>query len=332
MQNSKPLISVIIPTYNREVFLKKVSIPSVLRQTYPNFELIVVDDHSQDNTEKLIKSWSKKDNRIKYLKNFRKKGVSGARNSGILTAKGEYISFLDSDDEWVPEHLERLLKIMENHSDIDIISAAAVMVNFKTKKKIKEFYLTNYKQVPGEHQDGFYKFTGDLFIWSFRFFICNTLAMLARKKVFSKVLYPENLFVCEDCFLVHALAYNGFSFAFYPKIHRIWYVHENNTLDFLNQNLSKFIHNSLGLVEYYNLILDSFNMPKSLLKFIKKKKSDNFFWNLAYNGYYQSKNYTLALKYFIEGLVLDPFNLKKWKTFSFFIMSLPFRKIADFLR
>ena len=332
MQNSNPLITVIIPTYNREAFLKEISIPSVLRQTYPNFELLIVDDHSQDGTERLIKTWSKKDKRIKYLKNFRKKGVSGARNSGILTAKGEYISFLDSDDEWVPEHLERLLKVLENYSHIDIVSAGAVMVDFKSGKKIREYYIDSYKDTPGHFiSDSIYQFKGDLFSISFYKFICNTLAMLVRRSVFNNTLYPENLFVCEDCFLVHNMAYKGFSFAFYPKIHRIWYVHDDNTLDFNFKDFKKNIRNQFGVIEYLNHVLNSFKLSDDLVRFLKKRKADIFFWNLAYNSFLKIRDYNLAYKYFLEGLSLDPLDFKKWKTFSFFIMSLPFRKIADFL-
>nr|WP_166541846.1 glycosyltransferase family 2 protein [Paenibacillus lutrae] len=106
------LVSIIIPTYNRENLLHR-PIESVLNQTYSNWELLIVDDGSQDNTRQLIESYSQKDSRIKYIANDRSKGPSGARNSGIIQSEGEYIAFLDSDDEWLEHHLLDSIEILE---------------------------------------------------------------------------------------------------------------------------------------------------------------------------------------------------------------------------
>ena len=97
-----PTVSVIIPTYNRAHLVGR-AIKSVLNQTYRDFEIIVVDDGSTDNTKDIIKEFQKKDKRIKYIPYEKNKGGSAARNTGIKAAKGEYIAFLDSDDEWAYE-------------------------------------------------------------------------------------------------------------------------------------------------------------------------------------------------------------------------------------
>lgn len=95
--NERPLVSVILPTYNHATFIGK-AIESVLNQTYSNFELIVVDNYSDDSTGKIVTSYN--DNRIKYLK-YRNNGIIAAsRNFGIKHARGQYIAFLDSDDIW----------------------------------------------------------------------------------------------------------------------------------------------------------------------------------------------------------------------------------------
>ena len=96
-------ISVVIPTYNRAHLIKE-SIQSVLDQTLQPYEIIVVDDFSTDNTEEVVNSFNSP--LIKYIKNQRKKGANGARNTGILMAQGEFIAFHDSDDVWLPEKLE----------------------------------------------------------------------------------------------------------------------------------------------------------------------------------------------------------------------------------
>lgn len=98
-----PFFTVVIPTHNRSNLLNR-AIKSVLNQTFDDFEIIIVDDYSNDDTSSVVGSFS--DPRIIYLKNSRAKGVSGARNMGIFSAKGHWVAFLDDDDVWLPEKLE----------------------------------------------------------------------------------------------------------------------------------------------------------------------------------------------------------------------------------
>lgn len=111
--NKKPKVSVIIPTYNRANLVGR-AIKSVLSQTYEYFELIIVDDSSTDNTEDIIGQFQEKDKRIKYIKHDKNKGGSAARNTGIKSSKGEYITFLDSDDEWLCEKLEKQIRLFSS--------------------------------------------------------------------------------------------------------------------------------------------------------------------------------------------------------------------------
>ncbi len=104
-----PFFTVIIPTYNRAHLIKR-PIESVIAQTFPSWELIIVDDGSTDNSEQAVKSFS--DNRIRYI--FQKNQErSAARNTGIQNAQGQYICFLDSDDYYLPNHLESFRKKIE---------------------------------------------------------------------------------------------------------------------------------------------------------------------------------------------------------------------------
>ncbi len=104
MNSSNPKVSVVIPAYNRASVLSR-AINSVLAQTYQDFEIIVVDDCSQDNIDEIMKSFV--DSRINYIKHETNKGGNAARNTGIKVAKGELIAFLDSDDEWLATKLEK---------------------------------------------------------------------------------------------------------------------------------------------------------------------------------------------------------------------------------
>ena len=105
------MVSVIIPTHNRLIMLKR-AIDCVLNQTYKQFEIIIVSDGSSDNTNSFLKSYSNP--KVSSYFNEISKGASHARNVGIKHAKGEYIAFLDDDDEWFNFHLEVLVKKIEN--------------------------------------------------------------------------------------------------------------------------------------------------------------------------------------------------------------------------
>ena len=111
---SQPLVTVIIPTYNRAYCIKR-SIRSVLAQTYSNLELIIVDDASTDNTEQVVGEIG--DPRLKYICCPTNGGAAAARNLGLTIAKGEYIAFQDSDDEWLLEKLEKQVAIMDRLDD-----------------------------------------------------------------------------------------------------------------------------------------------------------------------------------------------------------------------
>jgi glycosyltransferase involved in cell wall biosynthesis len=98
-----PFFTVVIPTHNRSNLLKR-AIASVLNQTFECYEIVIVDDHSIDDTASVVRSFP--DIRIRYMINNRTKGACGARNTGIYAAKGQWVAFLDDDDVWFPDKLK----------------------------------------------------------------------------------------------------------------------------------------------------------------------------------------------------------------------------------
>jgi glycosyltransferase involved in cell wall biosynthesis len=141
--NAQTFFSVIIPTFNRSAFLRK-AVDSVLGQTFPDLELIIVDDGSADGTGELIKSYN--DRRIKYVYQDNT-GVSSARNKGLDIACGTFIAFLDSDDFWVPEKLERAAEYIRRYPKINIFHTEEVwyrggeLLNQKRKHKKPSGYV-----------------------------------------------------------------------------------------------------------------------------------------------------------------------------------------------
>ncbi len=106
------LVSIIMPSYNTAKFIAE-TIDSCLAQTYCNWELIIVDDCSTDETDKVVAKYN--DDRIRYIKNKKNSGAAVSRNRALKEAKGKWIAFLDSDDLWVPEKLEKQIKFMEEN-------------------------------------------------------------------------------------------------------------------------------------------------------------------------------------------------------------------------
>ncbi len=177
----KPLISVIIPTFNRAEFLK-ISISSVLNQTFKEFELLIIDDGSTDNTKEIIKSFN--DDRIKYIYYNQNKGPSYARNTGIKLAQSNFIAFLDSDDKWKNEKLEIQYKSMLKNSNYLLSHTEEIW--YKNGK------ILNPKKIHKKQQ-------GDVFQQSLRLCAISMSTVMVKKELFKIVgLFDENLLVCED--------------------------------------------------------------------------------------------------------------------------------------
>lgn len=111
---SEKLVSIITPTYNCAKFIAR-TLDSVQAQTYQNWEMIIVDDRSQDNTKEIVEEYMKNDSRIKYHLLDENSGAAVARTEAMKLAKGSYMAFLDSDDIWMPDKLERQIKWMDDN-------------------------------------------------------------------------------------------------------------------------------------------------------------------------------------------------------------------------
>lgn len=142
-------VSIITPVYNSEKFIRE-TIVSVLNQTYNNWEMIFIDDCSNDSSESIIKEYLNKDNRFKYIKLKKNSGVANARNIGIREAKGRFIAFLDSDDIWHKNKLETQVNYMINNnvsfcfSAYEVIDENSKVIN---QKIIPSKQIISYKDI-----------------------------------------------------------------------------------------------------------------------------------------------------------------------------------------
>ena len=174
------LVSAIIPTYNNAAFLPE-AIDSVISQTYPNIEIIIVNDGSTDNTNEVLRKYL---DRIIYIEQ-ENAGPASARNTGIHQARGEYIAFLDADDIWMPTKIEEQLKIFSQNPNASLVYSR--MVNFDDRSS------KNLSVIPRK------VFSGRIFD---QLLVENLIALptvIVRSNILDRIgLFDESLFTAED--------------------------------------------------------------------------------------------------------------------------------------
>ncbi|MDO9567174.1 MAG: glycosyltransferase [Candidatus Desulfaltia sp.] len=178
-KRENPLVSVIIPTFNRGWILKE-AIDSVLTQHFEDFELIVIDDGSTDNTQSILNSY--KNDIIAFTQN--NKGVSAARNTGIALSSGRFIAFLDSDDLWMQNKLSTQVDFFNENHDALICQTDEIWIrnNVRVNPKMR-------------HK----KLSGMIFEHSLDLCMVSPSAVMIRRKLFDEVgLFDEDLPACED--------------------------------------------------------------------------------------------------------------------------------------
>lgn len=271
-----PKVSIVIPTYNRADFLPK-AIQSVLNQTYRNWEIIIIDDGSTDNTEGIVKSY--KEARIRYILHKSNLGLSAARNTGIKNSRGEYIAFLDSDDEWFPEKISCQMNIFQKEdSKCGVVCTGGY--------RIKDNQIISIKSVPINIDSFNEKFLFKNITW--------TSSVLVKKECFKKAgLFDENLESCEDWDMWIRIA------KYYKFI-------------FLEMPLTKYVIHSGQLSE--NLLKKINARKRILFKYQDELKNRKFVYS---HHYYKIGNLCClsgktreGRKYLFKGILVYPFCLK----------------------
>lgn len=183
--NKKVRVSVIIPVYNREKYIAQ-ALDSVLAQSYENYEIIAVDDGSTDSSLKILNNYQERfPGKVRVLQQINS-GPSAARNNAIMSAIGEYISFLDSDDLWAPQKLEKQLCLFEKHQDVAFVYSGYCLID-EGGAMLEERY--PLPEVCGNIEDK---------LWSMFTNISGGTLLVEKDKLIHVGLFDTNLGSCEN--------------------------------------------------------------------------------------------------------------------------------------
>ncbi len=274
-----PLVSVIIPAYNRASFLKP-AVRSILCQTYRHLEAIVVDDGSTDDTAEIIAAMCGKDSRLLYIRFTVNKGAQAARNAGINAANGEYIAFLDSDDEWLPDKLEKQMRLFVQ-GDQRLVAVYA-----------------GYREMlsSGEHVDHLPSFQGDIYKTALKQWICDTNTIIAKKSsLINAGLLDENIRAYQEWDLCIRLASQG-EFAYVPESLALYHHHCQPTIS-KDRLLS-----ALGFLDVVNAHKDE------ILNHCGYYTLSRHYLSIGHH-FMLTDDATTAKKYFIQAFRLAPYNI-----------------------
>ncbi|WP_286761125.1 glycosyltransferase family 2 protein [Salegentibacter sp. UBA1130] len=265
---TQDLITIITPTYNRAHIISR-AIESVLSQTYENWEYIIVDDASSDNTKEVVESF--KDNRIKYIACKENGGNAVARNVGVNAAKGKYIAFLDSDDEYLPVYLEKALSKLSSNDEADFLWSGTRTVAID-RSYSESIWIPKSKRQPDQ-------FLYELHVGIGRGFLIN-------RKCFSDLNFDERLRTAVDTDFLIRLRMK-FQYTILEEI--LLYIHTQPgsvRSDFSEKKKS------------YAIIIDKHKKLIEADKYLRFKWYYKLFWLSLYDGdFHLGKKAYLKIKY-----------------------------------
>ncbi len=320
----KPTVSIILPTYNRARFLA-AAIESIRTQSFQDWELIVVDDGSTDNTREFVAAALKTLNQPSTYIYQANQGPYGARNAGLDKATGRYVAFFDSDDVWLPHHLQDCVRGLEQHPEVGWTYGSCRMVDdssgtvladstFYDGSKPRPFLHLRRRTFDRLHVIDDKKVIRCAILHGIG---CGLQNSVIHRGVFENYRFPaDDRNEAEDqVVVVHALL-QGWQFAYLDNVHVIYKIHGENS-----SGSAKGISLEKQLMIRRKLISGFENMKcRSQLSWhdglaLNRRLADEYFWKLGYAILWRNGYRSDALQMFHRGLALRPWNLFFWKAY-----------------
>ncbi len=316
-------VSVIIPAYNAENYIKRC-LDSVINQVYKNLEIIVVDDSSTDNTKQIIKEYSEKDSRIIPFYSSLNKGVSASRNIGLKSATGDYIMFVDSDDEITKDAIRRMVDISNKYNS-DYVDSYHLLnytkdnnkkVTFTEHKVPKNVLVLGSLKENNKVLDTYTYVTGKLF----------------KKELIGELQFDENLSRYEDLVFEHQLKSRVKNYVLLNKVIYIYYQREDSLVNTFGKKHLCYLDAAKSVREIYKKYdleiknkIDSILFSNMVLTLFTKviKNDDSIEENIkivkdclnelidTFKNYKENKYINPFMKKFIDKYINNETKLKK---------------------
>ena len=328
---SAPAVSIILPTYNRAKFLP-AALTSMRSQAWQDWELIVIDDGSSDNTRELVAEltagWEQPVQYV-YQEN---QGAYGARNRGLDMARGDFLALYDSDDVWLPHHLSDCVTALRSNPDVDWVYGACRMVNLHSDQELaaSTFYeggrprpclrlraesrgrlrvIDDRDAVRCQILHGLY---------------CGLQNSVIRRRVFADYRFDAPLRnEAEDQVVVIWALTEGYRFAYFDNVHVIYHVHDaNSSSASLSLTVSKKRRLQEAAIAGFERLSREAKLSARERRALARRLGSEYFWILGYTTHWMNGNRAEALKNFRQGLALWPWDWRCWKTYVVARLSL----------
>jgi glycosyltransferase involved in cell wall biosynthesis len=316
-------VSIILPTYNRARFLPE-AFDSICRQSFADWELIVVDDGSTDNTEAVMAEWMPRlGGRARYVKQSNR-GAYGARNTGLEHVTREYVAFFDSDDLWLPHHLFNCVAALDASPDVDWVYGACRCVDpdgvvvqettFDLPTGPRPFRQLTVRAV------GTLNVIDDPGVVSCQLthgLYAGLQNSVIRRQVFDGHRFYEDSRVVDDVmFLVRALV-RGARIGYLNDVHVIYRIHDDNS----SGSSTASNRSSLARIRTESIVgLERLERDLPLKAgdraALRRTLGRHYFWDLGYVCYWEGGERTKAFEAFRRGLKLNPTDARMWKTYA----------------
>jgi glycosyltransferase involved in cell wall biosynthesis len=333
MSRPSPLVSVVLPTYNRAAFIAE-ALDSISGQTFADWELVVVDDGSTDGTREVVERRTSRFSQQTTYVYQQNRGAYGARNTGLDHATGEFVAFFDSDDLWLPEHLERCLAAFRAVPRLDWVFAACRQVDakgrtvqpttFEVNGKPLHFLSAPVTTVDGvnvlEPRDALRaQLQGGLY--------SGLQNSLIRRQVFDGQRFWEDYRVVEDSlFLLRALG-RGLRIGYRRDVQVIYRIHEgNSSASAAGLSLENLRRICLESVQGLERVRAEKILPPEAAEDLDRSLAELYFWRLGYACHWQAGDAERALEAMRRGRRLTPWDRAMLKTYVITLLRSRFRR------
>jgi len=315
-------VTVILPTYNRAAFLPG-AFASLAAQTFTDWDLVIVDDGSTDGTRAIVDEYLKTNNRARYVYQ-ENRGAYGARNRGVDEATGRYLAFFDSDDLWLPHHLERCVSALEAHPEIDWVFGACTQVDRANGAVIdpNTSYLGGrprpFVSLKARVENGLHIINDPTVLECqiLHGLYCGLQNSVIKRDLFEGRRFNEKFRVVEDELFVIKVLAAGARFAYFLEPHVIYQVHtDNSSASAGPASLTKHVSIYSELTDGFEQLMPMTQLTTRQRRALRKRLAREYFWHLGYVGYWQNGRHSEAFDMFKRGLAVWPWHFHAWKTY-----------------